>query len=646
MELTEEGSRGAQGAPNSPGAPQETATPARLDPRLAVAALGVVFGDIGTSPLYTLRTCFTTARVAPSLENVLGIISLLLWTLAFVVCVKYVGNLMRVDHDGEGGILALLALGSPRRALGMPIRVGTLTLVVAVGAAMLFGDGIITPAISVISAVEGVGVATSAMSRYIVPLSVVILIGLFVIQSRGTQKVGSAFGPVMVLWFFAIGAAGIAAIVRAPQVLAALNPGHAIYFITHHGVFGFLIFGAIVLAMTGVEALYADMSHFGRAPIAGAWFALVFPMLILNYVGQGAMLLLNKDAFASPFYALTPGPFLIPMVILATAATVIASQALISGAFTLTEQAINLSLWPRMTIRHTSSQRRGQVYVPTVNVVLGVACIALVVTFRSSEHLAAAYGFAVATTMLATSFAFYSVVVNILKWKRAVAVPLVTSFVLIDGTFFCAGLLKLPEGAWVPLLIGILLVITAVTWLEGRRCVARSLLDLQTPLDEYLRAALPTTAEPQGTMVFLTGDPSGVPFINGKHRWIRARANEERIVLLSLERARRPYVSEPERVSIEPKSARLTVVIARFGYMERPNIAPVLAACAAQGLQIDSEDTSFFYADPKIIRDSHDPMPGWRRRYFELLTRNARPLPDDFEIRSERRVELGVEVAI
>jgi KUP system potassium uptake protein len=620
--------------------------PKRAGAGLAVAALGVVFGDLGTSPLYTLKTCFTTARVEPTLENVLGILSLLVWLLTFVVCVKYVGNLMRVDHDGEGGILALLAIASPPRSFGVPLKLGWLTVVVATGAAMLFGDGIITPAISVISAVEGLNVATSSAQPFIVPASVAILLGLFLIQSRGTEKVGRLFGPVMVAWFVAIGVAGLLAILKAPQILYALDPRHAVRFVSQHGIFGFLIFGAVVLAMTGVEALYADMSHFGRAPITFAWYVFVFPALLLNYLGQGAALLVSRSAFDSPFYALTPGAVLIPMVILATLATIIASQALISSAFTLTEQAINLNLWPRMTVLHTSSSLRGQVYVPVVNAILGLACIALVLAFRSSENLAAAYGLAVSTTMLATSIAFYNVITEVLKWRRVVAVPLVASFLLVDGSFFLAGLAKIPQGAWVPLLISFVLVVTSLTWLQGRRCVAKALSELQMPLDDYLREARPSGGEVKGTMILLTGDQHGVPFVAGKHAWIRARADEERVVLLTLVRAARPYVDETQRVTIERKSDRLLLVTAQFGYMERPRIAPILAACGVKGLKLDSDDTSFFYADPKLTRAEHHPLPDWQRHYFQILARNARPLPDDLGIRPERRVELGVEVSV
>jgi len=618
----------------------------RVSPGIAVAALGVVFGDIGTSPLYTLKTCFLTANVGPQLENVLGIVSLLLWALILVVCLKYIGVLMRVDHDGEGGILALLALASHPRIANIPAKANWLTWVVVVGAAMLFGDGIITPAISVISAVEGVGVVTKAAQPFIVPLAVAILAGLFFIQSHGTERVGRIFGPIMALWFVVIAVTGAVAVAGAPQVLGALDPRHALAFTTRHGVFGFLVFGAIVLAVTGVEALYADLSHFGRKPIALAWYALVLPALALNYLGQGARLLTLKSAFDSPFYALAPGWLLVPMVVLATIATVIASQALISGAFTLTEQAINLSLWPRLTVRHTSRRNKGQVFVPAVNWLLAIACIALVLAFRSSDRLAAAYGLAVSTTMLATSIAFYYVVAHRLRWKPALTIPLVALFMLIDGTFVAASLPKFFAGAWVPFAISAVFSITALTWLEGRRCVAKSLMNLSMPLEQYQKEARPSPAEPVGTMVFLTGDPGGIPFIGSKHHWIRARADEERVVLLTLQRVSHPYVAGSRRVSITAISPRLSVVKAAFGYMERPYIRPILDACGALGLHIDSEETSFFYADPKIVKAESNALPGFIRRYFEVLTRNARPLPDDLEIRPERRVELGVEVSI
>jgi KUP system potassium uptake protein len=623
--------------------PEEEAKPAAAG--LALAALGVVFGDIGTSPLYTLKTCLTTAHVGSDAASILGITSLLFWTLAIVVCVKYVGTIMRVDHDGEGGILALLALATPHDKTNVLPKTNWLTWVVVVGAAMLFGDGVVTPAISVISAVEGIGVATPAASSFIVPISVAILLGLFLVQSRGTEKVGRVFGPVMALWFLAIGASGIVAIVHRPGVLRAFDPREAIGFVTHHGVFGFLVFGAVVLAITGVEALYADMSHFGRMPIVTAWYALVFPALICNYLGQGAIVLADPSAISgsTPFFALTPGLWLYPMVFLATLATVIASQALISGAFTLVEQAINLNLWPRLTVVHTSRDRAGQVYVPAVNAALGIACVILVLVFRSSDRLAAAYGLAVSATMLATSIAFYAVVTRRLQWKKRVTLPLVVVFVIIDGTFVTASLPKFLDGAWVPLAISVVLVISAMTWYDGRRCVATSLARQSMPIDDYIRNTKPMQAEPKGTMVFLTGDPGGVPFVES-HRWLRARAEEERVVLLTLVRALSPYLANESRVRVENVRDRLTIVRAMFGYMEQPRIDPILRACSTQGLDLDSDDTSFLYAEPKFVRAKDAPLPNWQRGYFSFLFRNARPVQEDLGIRADRRIEIGAEV--
>ncbi|HEV8021179.1 MAG TPA: KUP/HAK/KT family potassium transporter, partial [Candidatus Lustribacter sp.] len=498
---------------------------------LTVAALGVVYGDIGTSPLYTLPTCFTSAHVGVSPENVLGILSLIVWALIVVVCVKYVGIVMRVDHDGEGGILALLALLLARPEKGVPPKATWFVVVVVVGAAMLFGDGVITPAISVISAVEGIGVATTAAQPWIVPISLLLIIGLFVIQVRGTEKVGGLFGPAMLVWFLAIAVAGILGIAQSPAVLWAIDPRHAFVFATQHGPGGFFVLGGVVLAVTGVEALYADLSHFGRKPIAIAWYGLVWPSVTLSYLGQGARLLTNAKAIDNPFYSLAPGPFLIPMVVLATVATVIASQALISGAFTLTEQAIALSLSPRMEVVHTSNRYPGQVFVPAINVTLGIACALLIVTFRSSDRLAAAYGLAVAVTMAATSVAFYLVISRIRKWNPALSLLTLVCFLLVDLSFVIAGLPKFLDGGYVPFAISAAITTIALTWLEGRRCIAMSMHGQMETVEEYLTETRGLKLPPaDGTMVFLTGDPNGVPFLK-KHRWLRRRGYHERIVL-------------------------------------------------------------------------------------------------------------------
>jgi KUP system potassium uptake protein len=620
-----------------------TARRSRFPLSLIVAALGVVFGDIGTSPLYTLKVCFQIANVPPTLPNVLGICSLLFWARVLVVCVKYVGFIMRVNHDGEGGILALLALASPPPKFGTLLKATGITLVVAIGASMLLGDGVITPAISIISAVEGISVASSAFQPYVVPISLVVIIALFAIQRRGTERVGRLFGPVMLVWFIAIALLGLAAILRHPEVVRALDPLHALFFATRHGFTGFLILGGVILAVTGVEALYADLSHFGYRPIAAGWFGLVFPALILNYLGQGAKLLSDPHAIANPFYALAPAPFVIPLVVLATVATVIASQALISGTFTLVEQAIALNLAPRVLVQHTSHHYKGQVFVPSINLWLAIGCAVLVLTFRSSDRLAAAYGLAVAFTMLCTTLVYYVVITRVLHWNRIVATALVAAFVVVDGSLAVASLPKFLDGGYIPLGISAVLVTMSMTWLEGRRCLANALVAQQTPVEEVL-ARLPTSEGTSGTMVFLTPDPRGVPFL-AEHRWVRDRAHEERIVLLNITRASTPYVSDKARVHVEHLSPRLIRAIGKFGYMEAPRIDPILKSCRMAGLELDRDDTSFFYADPKIEAATGG-MPGWRRELFTTLHRNARPLPDDLHIKAERRIELGITVAI
>jgi KUP system potassium uptake protein len=615
-------------------------------PLAVVAALGVVFGDIGTSPLYTLKTCFTLAGATTALPDVLGIVSLICWTLTIVVCIKYITFIMRVDHDGEGGILALLALATPRtKALGGPIAFSTLTVIVAVGASMLLGDGVITPAISVISAVEGISVVSNAFTAYIVPISAVVLLALFLIQSRGTEGVGRIFGPIMIFWFLAIGVIGVVAVAGKPEILAALNPLAGAALIAHHGWLSLAVFGGVVLAVTGVEALYADLSHFGRQPIVLAWYALVYPALLLNYLGQGAAILENPHALdTSPFYALTPGWMLVPMVVLATAATVIASQALISGAFTLVEQAINLSLSPRMTVRHTSRREYGQVFVPAINAVLAIGCLLLVFTFRSSDRLASAYGLAVSVTMLCTTIAFYRVITTTRPWPRPLAVTLLVLFIIIDGTFVLTGLPKFLEGGWVPVAISVVLTTIALTWLEGRRLLSRSIARQQTPLADLREHAQGLAVDPRGTMVFFTPDLDGVPFI-ASHRWVANRAREERVVLMKFSRSTLPYLTEAERLKVEWISPHLVRVEAQVGFMERVSIDPILQACALSGLDLDGDDTSFIYSDP-TIGHSVNGLPKWQRGLFEFLQRNARSLPDDLGIRPERRVELGLSVEL
>ena len=611
---------------------------------LIVAAMGVVFGDIGTSPLYTLKVCLGLAGSKGGLDDVLGVCSLIFWVLVVVVCVKYVTFIMRVDHEGEGGILALLALASPPRPFGTTIKTGVLTLIVVIGGSMMIGDGVITPAISVISAVEGIGIVSQAFEPYVVPISLAVIIGLFALQRNGTERVGILFGPVMLVWFGVIGVLGAKAILAHPDVLRALEPRYAWHFLVHGGLGGFVILGGVVLAVTGVEAMYADLSHFGRGPIVTGWYAIVFPALVLNYFGQGANLVAHPSALANPFYALAPGWLLIPMVVLATGATVIASQALISGTFTLIEQAIALNLAPRVLVLHTSDRYKGQVYVPSVNLWLAVGCAMLVLAFGSSERLASVYGVAISFTMLCTSITYYVVISRVLHWNRVAALALVALFVIVDGSLAISSLPKILHGGWIPLGISAMLVLMSTTWLEGRRGLSKALAEQQIPIETVLEK-LPAGVGLQGTMVFLTPDPRGVPFL-ARHRWIRERAQEERIVVLNIARAATPYLTHEERVTVERLSLRLVRVIARFGYMEAPRIDPIFRAADAFGLQLDRDDTSFFYADPKIVAKPSHGMAGWRRELFATLQRNARPLPDDLRITAERRVELGVTVEI
>jgi KUP system potassium uptake protein len=510
---------------------------------------------------------------------------------------------------------------------------------------MIIGDGMITPAISVISAVEGLQVATPDAQPFIVPISAGILLGLFAIQWRGTQKVGIVFGPIMSVWFVAIAISGLIAIAEHRVILHALDPLWAVWFVSHHGVFGFLIFGAIILGMTGAEALYADMSHFGRVPITVAWYVFVFPALILNYVGQAAIIVANPKALDSPFYALTPGWTLLPMVALATAATVIASQSLISGAFTLVEQAIALNLCPRMAVIHTSEDQRGQVYVPMVNALLAIVCILLVLTFRSSDRLAAMFGLAVATTMLATDIIFYVTATRALRWKPALVIPLTVAFVAVDATFVLAGLPKFIDGAWVPLVVAAVLTLTAITWLTGRRAVAREMHDQQEPVAQFLSEYGMLKSPPKGAIVLLTGDPTGIPFVN-QHRWLIPLIREETVTILTVKFWPQPRVPEAERVTVERVSEHFAKITAVFGYMETPRLTPILRACKASDLDIDKDSTSFVYGYPVIVAKSQGGLPAWQRRFFETMQRLARTLATELQIKPNRRVELGIEVAV
>ncbi len=612
---------------------------------LALAAVGVVFGDIGTSPLYAFRQCFTgPMRVEPTHENVLGLLSLVLWALIVIVFVRYIGMVMRVAHDGEGGILALLAFVLPPVRRGVPPKATWLTFLILLGAGMLFGDGVITPAVSVLSSVEGLKVATSAAEPFVIPITVGVLAGLFLLQSRGTQRIGMLFGPVMVLWFLTIAALGTYGIFMHPSVLWAVNPYYFVLFFAHHGIAGVTVFGAIVLCVSGVEALYADMSHFGRKPIALAWTALVFPALSLNYLGQGGLILAQPDAIANPFYGLAPSFFLYGVVAIATAATIMASQALISGVFTLTKQAMQLGFIPRFRIIYTSAVHRGQVFVPALNAVLAVACIGLVLGFRTSERLANAYGLAVAVTMVVTSIAYYVVVRERFGWSVVKSALATGPFLLIELLFVGGSLQKIREGGWIPLLISLIVFIIASTWRSGRRAVAISNAEQSVPTEQFLADVKGRLGTPyNGTAVFLTADPEDVPFVL-RHHWALTHSIDERIVLLSIVPTNDPYVREESRVEVDRLSDSLVRVIAHFGFMEKVTIAPIVRACAAHGLGLDAEDTTYYVGDPVIVARRKGGWHAWRRNLYIFLRNNSRPITSSLGIPPEQLAKLGLEV--
>jgi KUP system potassium uptake protein len=612
---------------------------------LTIGSVGVVYGDIGTSPLYALREAVTAAVGAgatPTPEAVLGVLSLILWALIIIVTLKYVLVLLRADNNGEGGTLTLMALA--QRAVGK--NIGAVALFGIISAGLFYGDAIITPALSVLSAVEGLKVATPAFDSYIVPLTVIILIMLFAAQSRGTARVAAFFGPVTLLWFFAIALAGIWHIMNDPSVLAALNPLHGISFLTHHGMIGLVALGAVFLAVTGAEALYADLGHFGRAPIQTAWVSIVLPALALNYLGQGALLLGNPKAIENPFFLLYPDWALLPMVLLATAATVIASQAVITGAYSLTQQAIQLGLLPRLEIRHTSETQVGQIYMPRVNLLLLIGVLLLVVVFRSSSALAAAYGIAVSGTMVVTAAMAFVVIFKGWRWTPLMAAALIGPFLIVDLTFFSANLLKVHEGGWVPLALGGLVMAVMYTWRRGSRVLFEKTRRQETPL-----ASLVTMLEkkpPQrvsGTAVFLTSDPTSAPTAL-MHSLKHYKVLHEKNVILTIENASTPRVPDEERVRIEPIGQTFLRVQIRFGFMESPNVPKALAIARKLGWQFDIMSTSFFLSRRLLKPAAHSLLPRWQDRLFIALARNASDATDYFQIPTNRVVEVGTQVTI
>jgi KUP system potassium uptake protein len=612
---------------------------------LLLSVLGVVYGDIGTSPLYAFKASLQhfPADIVTHLE-IMGILSLIFWSLVLVVTVKYVLLILLADNRGEGGILALMALAQ-RVSVGIGIR-RILTLVGIVGACLFFGDGVITPAISVLSAVEGIEVSAPELKQYVLPISVVVIFVLFAVQWRGTGSVGRIFGPVMALWFLSIGLLGVWEIVRHPFVLLALSPSYAATLCVHHGLLAFIVLGSIVLCVTGAEALYADMGHFGRDSIRVAWLYFVLPCLVLNYFGQGALLISEPSAAANPFFLLGPSWASLPMVILATAATVIASQAMISGAFSMARQCVQLGFLPRMTVRHTSTMEEGQIYLPQVNVMMLIGVTILVLAFKTSDNLAAAYGIAVTGTFLCTSVLATVVFRREYHWSRLAAISVFGFFFVVDLLFFTSNLLKVPEGGWVPLVLGAALTAVMTSWNRGRDLLLARWKHDSLPLGPFL-ARLPQsrTIRVPGMAVFLTGNPGYVPtslLHNLKHN----KVLHERILFVTVENVDEPEVGPERRTEVSELAPGIHRVVLRYGFMESPNIPRELESLSTTGVAFDPMQVSYFLGRDVLVPAMVPKMPWWRLWLFLVLARNAVPATEFFRIPSDRVVELGVRVAI
>jgi KUP system potassium uptake protein len=635
--------RGRPAQATRPGAEKDG--PRRLA-ALSLAALGVVYGDIGTSPLYAFRECFNPQHgLAPTAAAVYGVLSLISWSLILIVSMKYVVFIMRLDNRGEGGILALLALvlltrrrdRSPQRRVFLAIGL--------FGAALLYGDGVITPAISVLGATEGLEIAAPGFAPYVVPASAVILVGLFLVQHRGTARVGGIFGPVMLAWLVTIAVLGAVEIARVPEILAALNPWYGARLLAEHGWRGFLALGAVVLAVTGAEALYADMGHFGRTPIRLAWFALVFPALVLNYFGQGALLLRSPEAVRNPFYLLAPSWFQYPLLVIATLAAIIASQALISGAFSLTRQAVQLRFSPRLTVVHTSRSEAGQVYVPAVNRALMVGCLLIVFAFQSSSALGAAYGIAVTGTMAITTLLFYVIARDRWGWSRWRAVGVAGIFLAIDLAFLGANAVKIGDGGWVPLAIAGGMFILMETWNRGSRLLTGVLSRAAIPLDEFI-AELERVPPPRvpGTAVFLTNEVEGAPLVL-QHHLRHNKALHERVILLSVVTEEIPEVDDERRMASESLPQGFYRVRVHYGFMEHPDVPEIVAHCCDH-VAVDPEQTTFYLGRTHVVPTGRGPMMAWRKRLFHLMARNGASVTDFFKIPPNRVVELGAQIEL
>jgi KUP system potassium uptake protein len=614
---------------------------------LSIAALGVVYGDIGTSPLYAIKECFHGLHaIGVTHTNVLGVLSLVFWSLAIVICFKYVIVLSRADNHGEGGIFALLALISADKNK-VSARTYAMALTAAIfGAALLYGDGIITPAISVLSAIEGLGVATRALTPAVVPLTCVVLFVLFILQHRGTAKIGNVFGPIMIVWFAAIAILGLLEIMKYPQILRALNPAYAIRFFVQNGFHGIVVLGSVVLCITGGEALYADLGHFGRGAIQISWLSVAFPALVLNYFGQGALLLSHPGLAFNPFYGLVPRPYLYLIVGLSTMATVIASQAMITGVFSLTQQAVQMGYCPRIRVIHTSSETIGQIYVAPINYALMTACIGLVLMFRHSSGLAGAYGLAVTATMGITSLIYFVVIRKIWGWSSWKAVSLLVLFLVFDLSYFGANILKIFEGGWFPLATATAIMIAMSTWRDGRKLLASKMLNNQLPLKAFLedvaRHDLPRV---HGTAVFMTVSPVGTPSAL-LHHIKHNHMLHERVIILSIRSLDIPFAPPDKRLEIENLGQGFYRMLGFYGFMEAPDAPEFLRIAGRHGLFTKPMETTYFLGRETLLTSGRSKMTGWRKMLFALMVRNAQTAPAYFGIPPGRVIELGIQIEL
>ena len=613
---------------------------------MMVGAIGVVYGDVGTSPLYTMKEIFTGPHaIQPTPEHVLGILSLIFWSLIFVISIKYVSFVMSANNRGEGGIMALMALALRRRFNN--VQRGIIIALGLFGTALFYGDGVITPAISVLSAVEGLQVAAPSLQAYVLPSAVVVLIGLFLFQSHGTEKVGMLFGPIMMVWFGVLAVFGWASVIQNPAVLEALNPLYCVIFFREHGWHGFVALGAVVLALTGAEALYADMGHFGKRPIQVAWFALVLPALALNYFGQGALILRDQSAVQNPFYLLVPAGLMYPMIALATVATVIASQAVISGAFSITSQAMQMDYIPRMQQVHTSEAAMGQIYIPAMNRVLLLVVICTVLSFQTSGNLAAAYGIAVTGTMIITTLLVLVVALDSWKWPLQWAGVLAFLFLSVDGAFFASNLLKIPQGGWFPLALGGILFVMMSTWRRGREVLTHYLQKSAISLTAFLSDLKdhPALARVPGTAVFMTTRHLSMPYglqMNFKHNHVL----HERVILLTISTQDIPFILDDEKIQIDSLEQGFFRITAQHGFMDIPDVPKILKLCKLHGLDIDAQESSFFISRETLIPSSRPELPPWKERLFLVMFRNATSPIQFFHIPPERVLELGAQFEV